>query len=409
MFSKNLFSQFLKSGIFIWIIVAILLGIFAGFLLPDYAQSTQILSDIFLRLIKMIMAPLVFSTLVIGIAKLGDFKTVGRIGIKTLIYFYAATCVSLLLGLLLVNYFEPGKAMDLSLSTAQNLNTVQSQSIDFKSFIYRIFPTSIFEAMSKNEILPIVIFSLFFGTGLAAIGEKGKPVYILLESVAEIMFKITSYVMKFAPFAVFGALATVVGKQGIGVLKGYGFLIACFYGGLLFFGFVILPFVCAIFKINFLKLFSNIKEPVLLAYSTATSESAYPKTLEGLDKFGCNPKISGFVLPLGYSFNLDGSMMYMTFATLFIAQSYGIEISISQQFSMMLVLLVASKGVAGVPRASLVVISGLLDTFQIPAEGLVLLLGIDHILDMGRSAINVMGNAVAACVVDKWEGSSQSR
>lgn len=409
MFSKNLFSQFLKSGIFIWIIFAILLGIFAGFLLPDYAQSTQILSDIFLRLIKMIMAPLVFSTLVIGIAKLGDFKTVGRIGIKTLIYFYAATCVSLLLGLLLVNYFEPGKAMDLSLSTAQNLNTVQSQSIDFKSFIYRIFPTSIFEAMSKNEILPIVIFSLFFGTGLAAIGEKGKPVYILLESVAEIMFKITSYVMKFAPFAVFGALATVVGKQGIGVLKGYGFLIACFYGGLLFFGFVILPFVCAIFKINFLKLFSNIKEPVLLAYSTATSESAYPKTLEGLDKFGCNPKISGFVLPLGYSFNLDGSMMYMTFATLFIAQSYGIEISISQQFSMMLVLLVASKGVAGVPRASLVVISGLLDTFQIPAEGLVLLLGIDHILDMGRSAINVMGNAVAACVVDKWEGSSQSR
>ncbi|TAF72974.1 MAG: dicarboxylate/amino acid:cation symporter [Bacteroidetes bacterium] len=409
MFSKNFHSIFLKSGIFIWIIIAIILGVCAGFLLPDLAQNTQLLSDIFLRLIKMIMAPLVFSTIVIGIAKLGDFKTVGRIGIKTLIYFYAATCVSLLLGLLLVNYFEPGKAMDLSLSTAQNLNTVQSQSIDFKSFIYRIFPTSIFEAMSKNEILPIVIFSLFFGTGLAAIGEKGKPVYVLLESVAEIMFKITSYVMKFAPFAVFGALATVVGKQGIGVLKGYGFLIACFYGGLLFFGFVILPFVCAIFKINFLKLFSNIKEPVLLAYSTATSESAYPKTLEGLDKFGCNPKISGFVLPLGYSFNLDGSMMYMTFATLFIAQSYGIEISISQQFSMMLVLLVASKGVAGVPRASLVVISGLLDTFQIPAEGLVLLLGIDHILDMGRSAINVMGNAVAACVVDKWEVSSLRR
>lgn len=403
MISEKVKAIFSTSGIFVWIIFAIIFGVFIGFLLPDFAQSTQLLSDIFLRLIKMIMAPLVFSTLVIGIAKLGDFKTVGRIGIKTLTYFYAATFVSLLLGLVLVNFFEPGKAMDLSLAASQNSNTIQPQNIDFKNFIYRIFPTSIIDAMAKNEILPIVIFSLFFGTGLAAVGEKGKPVYKLLESVAEIMFKITSYVMKFAPFAVFGALATVVGKQGIGVLKGYGYLIACFYGGLLFFGFIILPLVCTAFKINFLKLFSNIKEPVLLAYSTATSESAYPKTLEGLDKFGCNPKISGFVLPLGYSFNLDGSMMYMTFATLFIAQCYGMEISISQQISMMLVLLIASKGVAGVPRASLVVISGLLDTFQIPAEGLVLLLGIDHILDMGRSAINVMGNAVAACVVDKWE------
>lgn len=396
-------SKFFALGIFVWIIIAILSGVSFGYFFPELAQDTQLLSDIFLRLIKMIMAPLVFATLVTGIAKLGDFKAVGRIGIKTLTYFYAATCVSLLLGLILVNFFEPGKSMDLTMVSTAASHAVQPQVLDFKSFIYRIFPTSIIDAMAKNEILPIVIFSLFFGTGLAAIGEKGKPVFELLESVAQIMFKITAYVMKFAPFAVFGALATVVGKQGIGVLKGYGFLIACFYGGLLFFGFVILPLVCTVFKINFLKLFSHIKEPVLLAYSTATSESAYPKTLEALDKFGCNPKISGFVLPLGYSFNLDGSMMYMTFATIFIAQAYGMELSLSQQISMMLVLLVASKGVAGVPRASLVVISGLLDTFQIPAEGLVLLLGIDHILDMGRSAINVMGNAVAACVVDKWE------
>lgn len=393
-----------KSNRFlIFVLISLLLGLFCGVFAPDFAIEMQLLSDIFLRLIKMLMAPLVFSTLVIGISKLGNVHSVGRIGAKTMVYFYAATFVSLFLGLVFVNILQPGSHIIMSSSSSSNNLPQLTNSLDFKSFIFRIFPTSIFDAMAKNEILPIVIFSIFFGIALGAIGDKGKPVTILFESIAEIMFKITNYVMLFAPFAIFGAIASIVGKQGIGILKGYGYLIFSFYSCLLFFGFVILPLVCYFFKINFLTLFSYIKEPIILAFSTATSESAYPKTLQALDNFGCNSKISGFVLPLGYSFNLDGSMMYMTFATIFIAQSYGMAIDIATQLSMMLVLLLASKGVAGVPRASLVVISGLLDTFKIPSEGLLLLLGIDHVLDMGRSGINVMGNAVASCVVDKLE------
>lgn len=391
-----------SSKFLLFVVLALVLGLFFGVLLPNYAIETQILSDIFLRLIKMIMAPLVFSTLVIGISKLGNISVVGRIGMKTMAYFYVATFISLILGLIFVNILQPGTHIQLK-NTITNTLPQLSQSTDFKSFIFRIFPASIIDAMAKNEILPIVVFSIFFGIALGAIGEKGKPVTDLFEAVTEIMFKITNYVMLFVPFAIFGAIASVVGKQGIGILKGYGYLIVSFYACLIFFGFVLLPIICYFFKINFLKLLQNIKEPILLAFTTATSESAYPKTLQALDKFGCNPKISGFVLPLGYSFNLDGSMMYMTFATIFIAQSYGIEVSIGTQISMMLVLMLASKGVAGVPRASLVVISGLLDTFKIPVEGLLLLLGIDHILDMGRSGINVMGNAVASCVVDKLE------
>lgn len=379
------------------------LGIAAGHFLPEYSTNLKILSDIFLRLIKMIIAPLVFATLVVGIAKLGDFKSVGRIGIKTLAYFYFATILSLSLGLILVNIFKPGLWMQLSLPATGAETGVATSGGTFSDFVLRIFPTSFIDSMAKNEILPILVFSIFFGVALTAIGEKGKPILNLLDSLSEVMFKVTAYVMHFAPIGVFGALAAIIAKQGLGILSGYMYLIACYYFGLLFFCFVILGLICFILKIDFIGLFKAVKEPGLIAFSTATSESAFPKLVVALEKFGCPPKIVGFVLPLGYSFNLDGSMMNMTFATMFIAQAYGMNISIEQQITMMLILLVASKGVAGVPRASLVVVASMLSTFNIPAEGLLLLLGIDQILDMGRSATNVFGNAVATCVVSKWE------
>lgn len=393
----------MKISLTLQIFIAMVLGIAVGHFFPSVAMDFKILSDIFLRLIKMIIAPLVFSTLVVGIAKLGDFKTVGRIGIKTLLYFYFATILSLSLGLILVNIFKPGLSMQLALPEAGTATGVASSTGSFSDFIARMFPTSFIDSMAKNDILPILVFSVFFGVAVAASGEKGKPIVQVLDSLAEVMFKVTGYVMYFAPIGVFGALAANIGKQGLGILSGYLYLIVCFYGGLLFFCFVILALICYFVKINFFKLAKAVKEPAIIAFSTATSESAFPKLVIALEKFGCPPRIVGFVLPLGYSFNLDGSMMNMTFATMFVAQAYGIHFSIQQQITMMLVLLLASKGVAGVPRASLVVVASMLSTFNIPAEGLLLLLGIDHILDMGRSATNVIGNAVATCVVSKWE------
>ncbi len=396
------------------IFLGMLLGILTGYLFREFnpepeaygkfAENISILSDIFLRLIKMIIAPLVFSTLVVGIAKVGDFKSVGRIGLKTLMYFQFATILALSLGLIMVNLFEPGNVMHLPLPASDATSGIAKTALNFKDFITHVIPKSVVEAMANNEILPLVVFSLFFGVATAAMAEKGKIVVHAFESISHIMFKVTNYVMLFAPFGVFGAIAAVVAKQGIGIISGYLYLILCFYSGLLFFGFVILGSICVILKIPFLRLVKHIKEPILLAFSTASSESAFPKTVEALEKFGCSNRIISFVLPLGYSFNLDGSIMYMTFATVFIAQSYGIDLSLSQEITMMLMLLVTSKGMAGVPRASLVVIAGMLSAFHIPEGGLLLLLGIDQLLDMGRSATNVIGNAVATAVVSKWEG-----
>lgn len=368
-----------------------------------FAGRISILSDIFLRLIKMIIAPLVFATLVVGVAKVGDFKSVGRIGLKTIVYFQFATLLALSLGLLLVNVFEPGKVMQINLPAQNAVSGITTNAINPKDFITHVIPKSIFESMANNDILPIVVFALFFGIAAASIGEKGKSVVNALDSVSHIMFKVTSFVMKFAPFGVFGAIAAVVAKQGLGVISGYLYLIATFYGGLLAFIFIILAGICLILRIPFFKLLSHIKEPMLLAFSTASSESAFPKTVEALERYGCSNRIVSFVLPLGYSFNLDGSIMYMAFATQFIAQAYGMDLSIEQQITMLLMLLVTSKGMAGVPRASMVVIAGMLATFHIPEAGLLLLLGIDQVLDMGRSATNVVGNAVATAVVSKWE------
>jgi Na+/H+-dicarboxylate symporter len=368
------------------------------------ASRFSILSDMFLLLIKMIIAPLVFAVLVVGVAKVGDFKSVGRIGMKTLIYFTGATLIALSLGLVIVNVFEPGKVMHLEVPDVNAETGIKTNGPDAKSFISHVIPDSIINAMAKNDILPIVVFALFFGIAAASIGSQGEVIVKACDSLTHIMLKVTNYVMNFAPIGIFGAITAVVIQQGLDVLSGYAYLIGCFYGGLLFFVFVILWLISSAFKVRFYKLLSHIKEPALLAFSTASSESAMPKTIEGLEKHGISNRIVSFVLPLGYSFNLDGSIMYMTFATVFIAQSYGIDIPMSGQIQMMLILLVTSKGMAGVPRASLVVIAGMLGMFHIPGEGLLLLLAVDQILDMGRSATNVVGNAVASAVVAKLEG-----
>lgn len=368
------------------------------------ASRFSILSDIFLRMIKMIIAPLVFAVLVLGVSKVGDFKSVGRIGLKTLIYFTSATLIALMLGLVIVNVFEPGKVMHLDLPDAKAETGVKSNAQDAKNFISHVIPDSIINAMATNDVLPIVIFALFFGVAAASIGKQGEAMVKACDSLAHIMFKITNYVMNFAPIGIFGAITAVVIMQGLDVLSGYAYLILCFFGGLLFFVFVVLWIVAIMFKIKFYKLLADIKEPILLAFSTASSESAMPKTIEALEKHGISNRIVSFVLPLGYSFNLDGSIMYMTFATVFIAQSYGMDIGMADQIKMMLILLVTSKGMAGVPRASLVVIAGMLGMFNIPGEGLLLLLAVDQILDMGRSATNVVGNAVASAVVARLEG-----
>ena len=397
----------LTTQIIIGLVLGIILGAWYRATWPDmaniqpFADNMHLLSDIFLRLIKMIIAPLVFSLLLTGIAKVGDFKAVGRIGLKTIVYFTFATLLALSLGLVIVNIFQPGQSLQLANTVS---SAVETKAFSGKEFITHVFPESIVDVMARNQILPIIIFVLFFAVAVASMHEKGKIIIDFFDAVAHAMLKVTSYVMKLAPLAVFGAMAAVIATRGLGILGGYLNIILCFFGGLVFFVFVVLFLICFLLKIKFFKLLSHVKEPMLLAFSTASSEAAMPKTILALERFGCHNRIVSFVLPLGYSFNLDGSIMYMTFATMSIAQAYGMTLTMTQQITMMLILLVTSKGMAGVPRASLVVIAGMLHTFNIPQEGLALILAIDWLLDMGRSATNVMGNAVATAVVSKWEG-----
>jgi len=367
-------------------------------------EPLTLLSDIFLRLIKMIIAPLVFSTLVVGVAKVGDINAVGRIGGKTMLWFLSASLLSLFLGLIMVNIFKPGEAMHLPLPESHAETGIQKAVFSAKDFISHIVPKSMAEAMATNEILQIVIFSLFFGVATAAVGEKGKKIIEFFDAVAHVILKMTGYVMNFAPFAVFGAMAAIVAKQGLSVLSTYALFIGEFYSSMLLLWLLLIMIGYMVLKRRVFNLMNRMKEPVLVAFSTASSEAAYPKTLLQLERFGCKDKIVSFVLPLGYSFNLDGSMLYMSFASLFIAQSYGIHLSVQQQVTMLLILMLTSKGIAGVPRAALVVISGTIASFNIPEAGLALLIGIDPLLDMGRSATNVIGNSIATAVVSKWEG-----
>jgi Na+/H+-dicarboxylate symporter len=397
------------------IFIGMTLGIIVGYILnktyqdnPDSLNSAStylnLLSKIFLRMIKMIIGPLIFSILTVGIAKLGDFKLVGRIGAKTLGYFYFATLLSLLTGLIAVNILRPGRMMQIPLPTAGADTGIEVKKMTMENFITHLFPQSFFEALATNEILQIVVFSVFFGIATAAIGDHGKIIIKGLDAVSEVMFKIVSYVMGFAPYGVFGAVAAVIAQKGLGILGGYLYLIVCFFATLAFFILVVLPAICFFAKVPYWKLLSYVKDALFLSFSTASSEASMPLQIEQLKKFGVSERIVSFVLPLGYSFNLDGSMMYMTFAVGFIAQAYSIELTIAQQVTMMLTLLVTSKGIAGVPRASLVVIAGTMSMFNLPAEGLILLFAVDWLLDMGRSATSVAGNAVATAVVAKWEG-----
>ncbi|WP_313704536.1 dicarboxylate/amino acid:cation symporter [Massilia sp.] len=399
----------LTTYILIGLVLGVVVGYVANTTMDDakgFADTLALVTTMFLRLIKMIIAPLVFSTLVVGIAKMGDAKEVGRIGIKALGWFVIASVISLSLGLVLVNLFRPGDAMHLAgMAPPVDAKTdIVTTGLTLKEFITHLIPASIVDGMAKNEILQIVVFSVFFGTAAAAVGARATPLIDAVDGIAHIMLKVTGYVMNFAPIAVFAAVAGIVAKSGLSVLSTYGIFMAEFYLGIILLWVVLILIGMAFLGPRVLRLVSELKEPTILAFSTASSEAAFPKTLEGLERFGVKNRLAAFVLPIGYSFNLDGSMMYCTFAAVFIAQAYGIELPLSTQIMMMLVLMLTSKGMAGVPRASLVVIAATLAQFNIPEAGLLLLLGIDHFLDMARSATNVIGNGIATAVVAKWEG-----
>ncbi|MDK6079413.1 MULTISPECIES: dicarboxylate/amino acid:cation symporter [Massilia] len=402
-----------KNRLTTYILVGLALGIVVGYVAntsfenpAGFAETMSLITTMFLRLIKMIIAPLVFSTLVVGIAKMGDAKEVGRIGVKALGWFFIASVISLSLGLILVNLFRPGDAMALSgaVPPVGASSGITTSGLTMKDFITHLIPTSIFDGMARNEILQIVVFSVFFGTAAAAVGARATPLIDAVDGIAHIMLKLTGYVMNFAPIAVFAAVAGVIAKSGLGVLSTYGIFMAEFYLGIILLWVVLIAIGGIFLGRRVLRLISELKEPTILAYTCASSEAAFPKTLEGLERFGVKNRLAAFVLPIGYSFNLDGSMMYCTFAAVFIAQAYGIELDLATQMTMMLVLMLTSKGMAGVPRASLVVIAATLAQFNIPEAGLLLLLGIDHFLDMARSATNVIGNGIATAVVAKWEG-----
>jgi Na+/H+-dicarboxylate symporter len=397
-----------------WIVIGMVLGIIVGYVCHQSIQDPQelkavagyfsLVTDLFLRLIKMIVAPLVLTTLVVGVAKMGDAKAVGRVGMRTLVWFLCATFISLLLGALLANWLKPGLGLNLPLPEADAATGIKAGAISIKEFVTHLVPKSVVQAMADNEILQIVVFSGFFSMGIIAIGDKAKSIVVLLEQIAHVMFEVTGYVMALAPFAVFAALANVVATEGLGVLLTYGRFMGEFALALLLLWLVII--VAGFFFLGHraFPLVKAVRVPMLLAFSTASSESAYPKLLEQLERFGVPRRISSFVLPLGYSFNLDGSMIYCTFATLFIAQAYGIHLSLLQQVSMLAILMLTSKGMAAVPKASLVVIAATLGQFGIPEAGLLLIMGVDHFLDMGRTATNVLGNSIASTVVTKWEG-----
>jgi len=403
----------------LYIVVAMLLGAILGYIInknydavyiEKFAKNIKLVTTIFLRLVQMIIAPLVFTTLVVGIAKLGDLKTVGRVGGKAMLWFITASLMSLLIGLVLVNVFKPGLGIDLSNADMNGAKDVmgKTQTFSMLNFVEHVFPKSMFEAMANNEILQIVIFSIFFGVAAAAIGDAAKGFIKALETVSHIILKMVGYVMNFAPLGVFGAIAAVIATKGLAIFIFYGKYLMYFLFGIGVLWIVLLGVGFIILGKRVPTLLKHITTPLVIAFSTTSSEAVFPKLTEELEKFGCKDKIVSFILPLGYSFNLDGSMMYMTFASLAIAQAYGIHIDIATQLTMLLVLMLTSKGIAGVPRASLVVVTATCAMFNIPPEGIALILPIDHFCDMFRSATNVLGNSLATTVVSKWEGALEN-
>ena len=384
-----------------WIFAGMVAGVALGVFAPSFARQLDPVSQVFLRLIRSIIAPLLFGTLVSGMAATGDLKRMGRIGVKALIYFEVVTTLALLIGLGMANLVRPGAGVPLGAPAAaalpQNQNTLAA-------FLEHIFPASIIDSMARNDVLQVVVFSFLFGAACAAIGPKAEPVVSFASSLAEVMFRYTRYVMYLAPIGVGAALAVTVGGKGVAVLFGLGKLIFSMYAALIIFLVAILGTVMFLFRIPFAPFYRAVREPFIIAFSTTSSEAALPLALENMETFGVPKHIVGFVLPAGYSLNMDGGTLYLSLASLFVAQAAGIHFTFGEQVAMLLTLMLSSKGVAGVPRASLVVLAGTLSSFHLPMEGISILLGVDAILDMGRTAVNVLGNCLASAVVAKWEG-----
>lgn len=401
-----------KIGLAWQIFIGLILGIIVGAIFygnPKVATYLQPIGDIFLRLIKMIVIPIVISSLVVGVASVGDLKKLGKLGGKTIIYFEIITTIAIVVGLLAANIFQPGTGVNMKSlektdiqSYVDTTNEVQHHSM-VETFV-NIVPKNIFESLTKGDMLPIIFFSVMFGLGVAAIGEKGKPVLQFFQSTAEAMFYVTNQIMKFAPFGVFALIGVTVSKFGVESLIPLSKLVIVVYATMVFFIFVVLGGVAKLFGINIFHIIKILKDELILAYSTASSETVLPKIMEKMENFGCPKAITSFVIPTGYSFNLDGSTLYQSLAAIFIAQLYGIDMPISQQISLLLVLMVTSKGIAGVPGVSFVVLLATLGTVGIPIEGLAFIAGIDRILDMARTAVNVIGNSLAAIIMSKWEG-----
>ena len=398
----------------VFIVIFMLAGILTGAMIHSYASADSItawsdnitlLTDIFLRLIKMVIAPLVFSTLTVGIMRLGETSTIGRVGGKAMVWFISSSVLSILVGLFIVTLEHPGSGMNLAIPAGTVETGLATSGMSLKAFLAHTIPTSIAGAMADNEILQIVVFSMFFGIGGASLGQKfNAPLVAALDVVSHIMLKVTGYVMYVAPLAIFAAISSVIAKEGLGILLNYASFIGGYYLAIVLTCLVLIGVGYMVLKKDIFRLVNMLKDPVLVAFTTSSSEAAYPKTLEQLAKFGCSPNIVSFVLPIGYSFNLVGSMVYCSFASMFIAQAYNIQLSFSEITVLMLTLMLASKGIAGVPRSALVVLAATIPSFNIPVAGILLLMGIDHFLDMGRSAINVLGNGVAAAMLSQNEG-----
>ena len=397
-----------QSRLTIAIFSALALGIIVGWLFPAFAVKTHVLAEVFLRMVKMIIAPLLFATLVVGIAGHGDAKSLGRLGIKTVVYFEIVTTIALILGLVFANLFKPGSGMENIAAHHPGLNTITQLAAanphnSLSEMLLYMFPSSIVQSMADGNLLQIVVFSIFFALAICAVGKKAQPVMDVLNSVSAIMFKFTEYVMLFAPVGIFGAIAYTVGNNGIGILLNYGKIIISLYAALAVFVLLVFVAACKIVKISTRALIKAVQEPAFLAFTTASSEAALPKAMTIMEKFGVPKTIVGFVMPTGYTFNLDGSTLYLAMAVIFSTQLVGIHLTIEQQLLIMFALMLTSKGIAGVPRVALIVLAGTLTSFNIPIIGVAILLGIDQILDMGRTTVNLIGNCVATVVIARWE------
>lgn len=397
-----IYFAFTKKNLPVWILVSMLIGIVVGYDFPEIASKLDVLSKIFLKLIKSIIAPLIFATLVVGIAGHSNLKQVGRIAWKSLVYFYFATTLALFIGLIFINVFQAGKGINMP-TDMEEMPKIQQQT--WQDIVLHIFPENIAKSIAEGQVLQVVIFSIIFGIALAMLNERlKKPLVDFAESLAETMFKFTNIVMYFAPLGVGGAIAYTVGKMGIGILLNGIYLVLTLYGALIAFVLLVFLPISLFAKLHIKNLVRAVSEPFTLAFATASSESALPKALKNMEQFGVPRKIVSFVLPLGYSFNLDGTTLYLSLASIFVAQACQVDLSIGQQLFIVFTLMITSKGVAGVPRASFVILLGTIASFGLKEWPLYIILGIDALMDMARTSVNVLGNCIASAVVARWEG-----